>query len=574
MEERRTFYQIQEQQTQRTIWLFIGLILFYFIGVGILYALIAGVIFSALLGIPIFSPWHFVIIFVISALLAIFQWENAKTSGAEFILEKLRAAPLDTSDLYHKKLGDIVEEVRIGAGCKKPIRICVIPANSVNTCAIIGADGVPIIAATEGALARFTREELQSAIAHELAHIMSGDALYITFACALGNIFQRLSDMLEIEEERPVFFNTWMQRPEGRQMELLGQTISGALALLSRLFTFTISRQREYLADANAVQITRNPEALARVIYKAHKSFSYLGDAGEIYSPLFIVPPESAGEIAEQGFLSKIFSTHPPVMERINRLMGMANKTILKALSDIMEQNQQRENARIQISSVDEKPSREFSDDAPASDYANPDVGSLWEIRNSQGKWEGPFTIATLFTIPWFTGMATVRPAGSDEPALARSFPPILETFRASQKKNPAKGQCPVCGQNLADSHYEGVPIKQCQRCGGRLVPEAGIVRIIARREVKPSDYLLRKARRWKRENQINVQAVNRIKNAEKHHSKKTLHNCPLCGFGMIRRLFSYQYFVEVDDCKSCKQVWFDGDELEILQILIEDAGY
>ena len=42
----------------------------------------------------------------------------------------------------------------------------------------------------------------------------------------------------------------------------------------------------------------------------------------------------------------------------------------------------------------------------------------------------------------------------------------------------------------------------------------------------------------------------------------------------MIRRLFSYQYFVEVDDCKSCKQVWFDGDELEILQILIEDAGY
>ncbi|HRR99692.1 MAG TPA: M48 family metalloprotease, partial [Candidatus Sumerlaeia bacterium] len=231
MEERRTFYQIQEQQTHRTIWLFIGLILFYFIGVGILYALIAGVIFSALLGIPIFSPWHFVIIFVISALLAIFQWENAKTSGAEFILEKLRAAPLDTSDLYHKKLGDIVEEVRIGAGCKKSIRICVIPANSVNTCAIIGADGVPIIAATEGALARFTREELQSAIAHELAHIMSGDALYITFACALGNIFQRLSDMLEIEEERPVFFNTWMQRPEGRQMELLGQTISGALAL-------------------------------------------------------------------------------------------------------------------------------------------------------------------------------------------------------------------------------------------------------------------------------------------------------------------------------------------------------
>lgn len=574
MEERRTFYQIQEQQTRRTFWLFVGLILFYFIGIGILYTIIGGIFISRLLEIPLFSPWQLVVIFAISALLAAYQWQDAKTSGAEFILEKLRAAPPDSSDLYHKKLMDIVDEARIGAGCSRPVHVCVIPANAVNTCAIVGADGIPIIAATEGALAQFTREELQAAIAHELAHIMSGDALFVTFSCALGKIFQQLAEGLENEEEQPVIISALRVRPEGRQMTLMAEAASGILVFFSRLFTFTISRHREYLADANAVEITRNPEALARVIYKAHKSYSYLGDAGEIYSPLFIVPPESEGEITEQGFLSRVLSTHPPVMERIKRLMGMANKTSLKALRDIMEQNEQRERARIEVPSIEEIASPISSPEIskPETDASRGD--SLWEIRNSEGKWEGPFSIATLFTIPWFTGMATVRPAGSQNAAHARSFAPILNAFRAPQKNSVAKGQCPVCAQKLNDSYYEGVSIKQCFRCGGRLVPEAGIVRIIARREVKSSDYLLRKARRWKMENQINIKALDRIKKSDSVPNNKSRYNCPLCGYGMIRRLFSYQYFVEIDDCKSCKQVWFDGDELEILQILIEEAGY
>jgi Zn-dependent protease with chaperone function/Zn-finger nucleic acid-binding protein len=609
-----TFYEVEVRQSRRTLVLFLFLIIFYFAGIAVLYLAFFIFLFGLLSGIPLFSYNHLLIILAIATVIAILQWYDVKTSGAEFILDKLGARPPDPLDLYHKKFINTVEEMRLSAGCKKQIKPHVIPANAVNSCAVIASDGTAILAVTEGALGQLTREEIQAAVAHELAHIMSGDALFVTFSCALGNIFQRIADALTAEEEQsiPVFNIMSLQYNTGRgEPGIIVMLLASFMYVFVQFFSLLISRQREYLADAIAVEMTRNPEALARAIYKAHQKFSYLGDAGEVYSPIFIVPPESRGPAGREGWLNRLFATHPPTLERVKRLMDMANKSVLKAIQGLEEEDKEREAAREAIPSVDELFSanarmKGISDEAlsetslrrqsydPAFAAASAEqaasatlqssethaegeaVTSYWEVRDHKGQWLGPYPLAQLFAIPWFTGMTTVRPLGTESDSEANTFPLILEAFRNPDKRGMKRDCCPICGVTLHNSYTEGVPVRICPRCYGKMVPEEGIIRIIARRENKPSPHLLEKAHLWRKEHQVNIH-VSVLAHKNQVNAKpenKSAYLCPLCGYGMIRRLFSYQYFIEIDNCKLCKQVWFDGNELEILQILIEEAGY
>ena len=587
-----TFYEVEVRQSRRTLVLFLFLIIFYFAGIAVLYFAFFIFLFGLLSGIPLFSYNHLLIILAIATVIAILQWYDVKTSGAEFILDKLGARPPDPLDLYHKKFINTVEEMRLSAGCKKQIKPHVIPANAVNSCAVIASDGAAILAVTEGALGQLTREEIQAAVAHELAHIMSGDALFVTFSCALGNIFRRIADVLMAEEEQsiPVFNIMSLQYNTGRgEPRIIGMLLASFMYVFVQFFSLLISRQREYLADAIAVEMTRNPEALARAIYKAHQKFSYLGDAGEDYSPIFIVPPESRGPAGREGWLDRLFATHPPTLERVKRLMDMANKSILKAIQGLEDEDKEREAAREAIPSVDELFSanarmKDISGEALSETYLplseihaeGAAATSYWEVRDHKGQWMGPYHLSKLFAIPWFTGMTTVRPLGTESASEANTFPLILEAFRNPDKRGMKRNCCPICGVTLHNSYTEGVPIRICPRCYGKMVPEEGIIRIIARRENKPSPRLLEKAHLWRKEHQINIHAsVFEPKNLDDAKPEnKSAYLCPLCGYGMIRRLFSYQYFIEIDNCEHCKQVWFDGDELEILQILIEEAGY
>jgi Zn-dependent protease with chaperone function/Zn-finger nucleic acid-binding protein len=580
-----TFYEVEVRQSRRTLVLFLFLIIFYFIGIAAFYFAFFIFLFGLLLGVLLFSYTHLLIILVIATFIAILQWYDVKTSGAEFILEKLGARPPDPSDLYHKKFINTVEEMRLSSGCKKQIKPHVIPANAVNSCAVIASDGTAILAVTEGALGQFTREEIQAAVAHELAHIMSGDALFVTFSCALGNIFQRIADALTAEEEQSIpVFNTMSPQYNMVRAEtgIIGIILATFMYVFVQFFSLLISRQREYLADAIAVEITRNPEALARTIYKAHMRFSYLGDAGEVYSPIFIVPPESRGPAGREGWLDRLFATHPPTLERVKRLMDMANKSVLKAIQGLEDEDKEREAAREEIPSVEELFSanarmKDISGGILSETHAEKEaVTSYWEVRDHKGQWRGPYPLSKLFAIPWFTGMTTVRPLGTESDSEANTFPLILEAFRNPDKRGMKRDCCPICGVTLHNSYTEGVPVRICPRCYGKMLPEEGIIRIIARRENKPSPHLLEKAHLWRKEHQVNIHAsVLAHKNqVNAKPENKSAYLCPLCGYGMIRRLFSYQYFIEIDNCELCKQVWFDGDELEILQILIEEAGY
>jgi heat shock protein HtpX len=584
-----SFYEIQRRQKTRTLFLLIILCTVYFAFLGALYGLFYIFFLGMLLQKAAFSAWHIGVILILSMITAFLQWYDARKSGADFVLKRLNAQVPDENDLYHKRLLDIVEEMRIATGLPRKVRVYIISANAINSFALMDSDGAPVIGMTEGALARLTREEIQAATAHELAHILNGDALYVTFVCSIGNMFQKLVDSLEGQEtqEAVIIFGgnsrlTWV----GPQFS--GFILSFFVFAAFRVWSLLISRQREYLADAAAAEMTRNPEAIARAIYKAHTHYSFLGDGGELYSPIFIVAPGSQGSSSSPVFLEDVVSTHPPVQKRIEQLIAMSSTPMDQFLKTLDEEDGLREKNRATIKSIDEihpafpgEAEGKVLEIVPGETSPGYVEGkgapkNLWEVRDQNGIWKGPFHLDEIFNISWFTGQSMIRIAGTTEQKQARFFPEVLGAFSGIQINESQKGYCPECGARLVSSRYEGVSIRSCPRCGGKMIPETGVMRIICRREVKPSPRLLEKAHQWKTEHSINPlikkKRIEEISKDSAGNRKRQV--CPLCGRSMYNRIFSYQYFIEIAECGICKSLWFKGDELEILQILIEEAGY
>jgi Zn-finger nucleic acid-binding protein len=355
----------------------------------------------------------------------------------------------------------------------------VIPDPCINSLALVEADGTPGVAMTEGMLAELTRDEVQAAAAHELAHIVSGDAVFLTLVCSLADFFERLTDGLRSRSD------------DGAAGNL------PASVVFMRLLGRFIGREREIQADAAAVGLGRNPVALARAVYKASLKNSFVGDFALTYAPLFIVSPSLASEDERRGDWE---DSHPPVMKRIRLLADMANVTPREVIRQVEESEALREAAKTIARSQDEAP-------RPTP---------LGTPQGSAAEW---------------------------------------------------KGMCPRCGVLLTDEYYEGAPLRICRRCSGKLVDQDAIGRILDRTEMGFSPGLMEKAREFQKaflRNPIKTQ-----KNADlgAEHPR-----CPECGYAMASRPFNYQYFVPVEKCLSCFKTWFDADELEILQILVEEA--
>ena len=117
----------------------------------------------------------------------------------------------------------------------------------------------------------------------------------------------------------------------------------------------------------------------------------------------------------------------------------------------------------------------------------------------------------------------------------------------------------------LRENYYEGVPLNICPDCRGKLIDSAVMERIIARKEVAFSDHLKAKAKDFE-ENFL----LDPILRKKIHADKSPKISCPHCGAKMRPRPYNYQYVIPVDKCLHCHKIWFDADELEILQILIE----
>lgn len=558
---RKDFYAVQSRQWKISILLFILLFVAHFLLL-FLFSVIVLLLFSFLLFIAESSQTigHIVVKVLIfdlgmAVVIAFFHYIDAYYFGSGYILKRLRAASPDPRDRYHKQFENVVDEIRIAAGLPK-VTCYVIPSFAVNSFALMGSDRVPVVVVTEGLLADCTRDELQGAVAHELAHIIRGDAFYMTLVCSMVNFFERIRQALEPEETTR---DSLRRETSAEGEQALLYAVAFFCTILMKLLSTLISRHREVMADATAVELCRNPIGLAGAIYKAHRRFSNIGDFNQTYAPIFIVDPNSKGT-EDEGFLDRIFNSHPSLSRRLEMLAEMADSSPVSVVSMIKEAHEKRIKHREMWSSVDE---RDRPDGSGAEEDEKGTENKPWMIKNSKGIWEGPFSLKELMFIPYFTPMIKIRNLEEEQEAPAMDFKPVSEAFRKGSREG--RNKCPRCNVTLNEEYYEGVPVLSCVRCGGKLVDNIGVNRIITRHELEFSEYLLKKAAEFEEKYWVNPQRF-RIKGHQL--AKKVL--CPGCGLKMMQQPFSYQYFIMVDKCLSCNRIWFDGDELEILQIMIE----
>ena len=567
--EKRTFqkdfYETQRQQWQKSLFVFLMMIVFYLFVVSLFVFSLAAVVGIFLREKPLSSSDTTIALafasVVIALIIATFHYFDAKNHGAPFIRKRLQAKSPDLSDRYHKQFANTLEEIRIAAGLPK-VHPYILPSFAINSMALIEPDGTPSVLVTEGLIAEFTRDEIQAVIAHELAHVVRGDTYYVTLVCSLVNFFERLRDAAKPETHPEATAYSGQSQVSGAPLMWMALTAS---TLIMHLLSTLISRQREILADASAVEFSRNPRPLARAIYKAHLKNSFVGDFSVAYSPLLIVPPRSTA--ITDGFFSRLFNTHPPLMRRIRMLANMVPTRPAKIIQEVWDIHKSREKARIVLPSKEEAQAKREGKFGPKDTAIQEE--KLWMIRDPEGEWDGPYALAELLLLDFFLPSRWIRNMQEQIEAPASEFPQVQIALRKWGKKNrsrqPKENNCPRCRVPLRENYYEGAPMKICPDCGGKLIDAAVMERIIARKEVAFSDHLKAKAKDFE-ENFLFDPVLRKKIHADK--SPKIV--CPNCGARMRPRPYNYQYVIPVDKCLHCHKIWFDADELEILQILIE----
>jgi heat shock protein HtpX len=210
------------------------------------------------------------------------------------------------------QLHQMVEELAREAGIPKP-RVYIIPDDSPNAFATGRNPEHAAVAATEGIMRLLTPTELKGVLGHELGHVRNRDILISTIAATLAGAIMILADIARFG----AIFGLGRDDDEGPG--LLGIIIMSIIApLAAMLIQMAISRSREYLADETGAHLAHNPESLARALEKlAMGSQRVPMDASPATAHMFIVNPLTGSS------LMNLFSTHPPIEERIARLRAM-----------------------------------------------------------------------------------------------------------------------------------------------------------------------------------------------------------------------------------------------------------
>lgn len=229
------------------------------------------------------------------------------------------AKPAD--EIQFQELHRIVENLSITSGQVKP-RVFVINDPAPNAFATGRDPAHGAVAVTTGLLSMMDRSELEGVIAHELSHIKNRDTLVMTVVVVLLGFVTLVSDFFL----RSMMYgnNNGGDNRDGR-LQLIMVAVGFALAifapLIAQLIQFTISRKREFLADASGALLTRYPEGLASALGKIGSYQAPMRNANHATAHLFIGSP--FGAKAFRG-MNKLFATHPPVEERISALLNQA----------------------------------------------------------------------------------------------------------------------------------------------------------------------------------------------------------------------------------------------------------
>jgi heat shock protein HtpX len=239
-------------------------------------------------------------------------------AGDRMVLAASRAREVARDEV--PQLFNVVEEMTIASGLPMP-KVYIIEDSAPNAFATGRDPEHASVAVTSGLLEKLDRDELQGVIAHEIAHVGNFDIRYAMLVGILVGTTVLISDFFL----RGLWFGGGRggRREGGEQAQLIMIIVAVVLAVLApifaRLLQLSISRQREYLADATAVRLTRNPKGLADALQKISGDTEVLEVANRATAHLYIVNPIKKFEKRAKG----LFSTHPPIEERIQILRSL-----------------------------------------------------------------------------------------------------------------------------------------------------------------------------------------------------------------------------------------------------------
>lgn len=246
-------------------------------------------------------------------------------SGANMILGMSGAKPLAKRD--DPQLYNVVEEMAIAAGIPMP-QVYLILDSAPNAFATGRDPEHAVVAITSGLRTKLNREELEGVIAHEIAHIRNYDIRLMLLLTVLIGTVVMLSDffwqLLRFSPPRGRSSSHGNDRDKGGNPLMLVLVVVAIILailapILAQIIQLAVSRQREYLADASAVQLTRNPQGLANALKKIDQDPDVLETANRGTAHLFIANPIKRFEARA----SSMFASHPPMQDRIARLEAL-----------------------------------------------------------------------------------------------------------------------------------------------------------------------------------------------------------------------------------------------------------
>ena len=550
-----SFVQIEQDESRTIQWSIAFLFLLYFLAaitiVLLIKAYVGGYFTSARYDVPV-SFWSFLnwptvgwtfLGAGITGVIHLGVSTNALIDQTLNMMGARIANPSLTNELTFK---NVVDEASVATGGKYAIEAWMVPTSAMNAFALQDFQGRSVIGITEGLLMRLNREQLEAVIAHEAGHIASGDCKETTITSVLFKAFDNVCDV----SCNFLYFSGGGRSRRGNgviPLILIVLVVAWAFKFVSILGSFFISRQREYRADAISARLTRNPKALAEALYIIDQRWKGGGVPGQAMEAIFILSPRKQAMEDNEGFFPDLFSTHPPIQKRISILLDMAHagEADLEIAAKKSAEQVQRETAAMP---------------QPNNQY-------LQWMAFRDGTWVGPFSVGDIKNFDWLTPQTMVKRLTDPATYEAGSAPGISEIFTSPVYRGVVKDFCPRCNIKLTSQTYEGFPVLLCLRCGGYFISEPDTLNILAKREAK-FDQRIKDLARLVREQ---VHPMKRDPFDQIYDEKSIV--CPSCldpRKKMTRRFVSQKYPVEVDKCPTCTRVWFDKDELEVLQVLYE----
>lgn len=229
------------------------------------------------------------------------------------------------TSIEEPRLHNVVEEMAIAAGLPKP-KVAVIESPALNAFAFGLKATESTIGVTRGLLETLDRDALQGVVAHEMGHLTNDDVRHATLVAAIAGLIVFVGEIVGRVLSRAGRLGTVRGRGRGGSAVLVLFLILGVFVVLAplcaRLVQMAISRQREFLADATAVRLTRNPAGLVAALQTIAGASLRLDGASRAAQHLFIANP--FGDVDDRA--SALMSTHPPLNRRIERLLSLGRE--------------------------------------------------------------------------------------------------------------------------------------------------------------------------------------------------------------------------------------------------------